>query len=153
MSSWELVWTDWPAKPCWAGSWSELINQLNYVELGDGLNWSPSCQLYQNLAWAVFTSRVIKLFVPVATPASWLIVNSRGYCWGYFRARAGSEGVPSGRCVKSVVSTEWRLISWATAHWAPLWSGSLEWGRGVGSEGWGGEGRGLIDLHEGTHVS
>ena len=42
MSSWELVWTGQPAKPCRAGSWSELVNQLNRVELGAGLNWSTS---------------------------------------------------------------------------------------------------------------
>ena len=37
MSSWKLVWTGQPAKPCRAGSWFESDNQL-----------------FQNLAWAVF---------------------------------------------------------------------------------------------------
>ena len=42
MASWELVWTGQQAKPCLAGSWSELVNQLSHVELGAGLNWSTS---------------------------------------------------------------------------------------------------------------
>ena len=47
MSSWELVWTGQPAKPCQAESWSELVNQLNHVELG--ATSSLSYQLFQNL--------------------------------------------------------------------------------------------------------
>ena len=78
MLSWKLVWT---GQPCWAGNWSELVNQLNHVELETGLNWSTMLSwklvwtgqpakpcwagnwseltqlqhlLFQDLAWAVF---------------------------------------------------------------------------------------------------
>ena len=54
MLSWELVWSGKPAKPCWAGSRSELVNQLNHVELGPGLYRSTSYQLFQNLINRLF---------------------------------------------------------------------------------------------------
>ena len=70
-----------PAKPCWAGSWSELVTQLNHVELGAGLNRSTSYQLFQNLSWAFLFSRISFFHSSLLSLTDRLNLNLVGRGW------------------------------------------------------------------------